>query len=195
MSAPNVSEQRPGPLGRAWDRLLVGTSYLMALLTGAITLAVVYEVVARYFFNSPTIWAVDFTRYSLVYLTFIGAAWVLRERAHIRVDMVAIRFSARQQLLLEAVGSVVAAAVMAVLVWKGAELLWDAVVRQQAVLETWRVPRWITLLPIPVGSLLMLIEFLRQAWEGGQAWRAGAPALAHRPVELVEEVGEERRGI
>ena len=59
-------------LGRAWDSLLNGFAYVAGLLVVTVTFAVLYEVVARYFFNSPTIWAVDLTEYSLVYITFLA---------------------------------------------------------------------------------------------------------------------------
>ncbi len=151
-------------LPRAWSALLDGLAYLVAILTAALTLAVVYEVVARYFFNRPTAWAVDFTEYALLYITFLGAAWALRERAHIRIEILTERLGPRPQLALGAVVSLLAAAVSAVLMWQGAEVTWEAYTKGQAMLKAWRVPRWILILPIFLGSLLLVIEFLRQAW-------------------------------
>lgn len=151
-------------LPRSWSALLDGLAYLVAILTAALTLAVVYEVVARYFFNRPTAWAVDFTEYALLYITFLGAAWALRERAHIRIEILTERLGPRPQLALGAVVSLLAAGVSAVLMWQGAEVTWEAYTKDQAMLKAWRVPRWILILPIFLGSLLLVIEFLRQAW-------------------------------
>lgn len=195
MASTNPSQPKRNALDRVWDRLLVVISDLLALLVAAMTAAVVYEVVARYFFNRPTAWAVDFTEYGMVYLTFFGAAWLVRERAHIRVDMLTSRLSPRAQLILELLLSVLAAATLAVLVWKGAELVWEAYANNQAMLKAWVVPRWIILLPIPLGGLLMLLETLRQAAEGLAAVLRGAPAEAHRPVAGTEAEMEEQRGL
>lgn len=151
-------------LSRAWDALLDGLGYLAVALMAALTAAVVYEVGARYFFNRPTAWAVDFTEYALLYITFLGAAWALRDHAHIRIEILIERLGSRPQLVLGALVSLVAGGVSAVLMWQGAEVTWEAYANNQAMLKAWRVPRWILIFPIFLGSLLLAIEFLRQAW-------------------------------
>jgi TRAP-type C4-dicarboxylate transport system permease small subunit len=156
--------QLRGRLARAWGALLDGLGYLAVVLMAALTVAVVYEVGARYVFNRPTVWAVDFTEYALLYVTFIGAAWALRDHAHIRIEMVVERLGRRPQLSLGALVSLVGAGVSAVLMWQGAEVTWEAYANNQAMLKAWRVPRWVLILPIFLGSLLLAIEFLRQAW-------------------------------
>jgi C4-dicarboxylate transporter, DctQ subunit len=158
-------------LPRAWSALLEGLALVAAILTAALTLAVVYEVVARYFFNRPTAWAVDFTEYALLYITFLGAAWALREGAHIRIEILTERLRPPQRLALGAVVSLLAAAVSAVLMGQGAEVTWEAYVMDQAMLKAWRIPRWVLILPITVGGLLLTIEFLRQAWGSVQGLR------------------------
>ncbi len=49
--------------------------------------ALVYEVVVRYFFNSPTIWSYDITY--MVYAThyLMGAGYTLRTKRHIKVEV------------------------------------------------------------------------------------------------------------
>jgi C4-dicarboxylate transporter DctQ subunit len=185
----------PGPssLGPAWDRLMVALSDLSAVLVAVATLAVVYEVVVRYFLNRPTIWAVDLTEYVLVYLTFFGAVWLLRAREHVRVDILVSHLGPRPRLLLDVLLSLVGAVMMAVFVWKGAGLVWEAYVNNQAMLKAWLVPRWLILLPIPVGSLLMVIEFLRQAGEAAQGLIRGTPTSHRLGVEGAEL--EEQRGL
>jgi len=188
-------DRPPNPLASAWDRLMLGMAFLMSVLVLAMTLAVCFEVVMRYFLNSPTIWVVDFVEYGLVYVTFFGAAWVLRENAHIRVDILFERLRPRQRLLVEVFIMLAIAVTMAVFVWKGTELVWESFVKNQAVVKAWQVPRWIVLLPIPVAGLLMMIESLRQAGESLTGWLRGSEAVAHRPIESGEGAIEESRGI
>jgi len=162
-------------LERAWDSLLDGTAYLAGLLVATVTFSVLYEVVARYFFNSPTIWAVDLTEYSLVYITFLGAPWVLRDRAHTRVEIVVERLRPRVRVILGILVSLVAAATAAVMAWEGALETWDSYLGGHAELRAWRVYRWPLILPICVGSLMLVIEFLRQAWHNVGVLRRGEP--------------------
>ncbi len=150
-------------LERAWDSLLNGLAYVAGLLVVAVALSVLYEVVARYFFNSPTIWAVDFTEYSLVYITFLGTPWVLRDHAHTRVELVVERLRPRLRLVLGMLVSLAAATGAVVMAWEGAWETWESYLGGHAELKAWRVYRWPLILPICVGSFLLVVEFLRQA--------------------------------
>ena len=162
-------------LERAWDSLLNGLAYFAGLLVVTVTLSVLYEVVARYFFNSPTIWAVDLTEYSLVYITFLGAPWVLRDHAHTRVELVVERLRPRLRLTVGILVSLIAAAGAVVMAWEGAWETWESYLGGHAELKAWRVYRWPLILPICVGSLMLVIEFLRQAWNNFGVLSRGDP--------------------
>ena len=45
-----------------------------------------YDVVMRYVFNSPTVWAQETCEYMMVFLTFIGLAEIQKQKTHIRMD-------------------------------------------------------------------------------------------------------------
>lgn len=53
----------------------------------AIGLMLGFEVTARYFFNSPTIWAEEISRLTMVWAVFIGGSTLIRNDEHIRVTM------------------------------------------------------------------------------------------------------------
>ena len=78
---------------------------LVAWLIVPMVLSLVYEVVARYFFNAPTGWAYDMT--FMLYGTFfmLGSAYTLQRKGHIRTDfllrpLVAAHAGARRPRLL-----------------------------------------------------------------------------------------------
>jgi TRAP-type mannitol/chloroaromatic compound transport system permease small subunit len=60
-----------------------GASFLMPL----IAFVVFYEVVARYIFNAPTIWAYDVSLFLFGYIAALGGAYAQQKRAHINVDI------------------------------------------------------------------------------------------------------------
>lgn len=74
-------------------------SWLVVLLI----LVVVYEVVSRYGFDSPTIWAWEVSRMLGGALFVLGFAWILLMKAHIRVDLIYKRLSARGQAIIDVV--------------------------------------------------------------------------------------------
>ena len=61
------------------------------------SLAVAYEVIARYLFNAPTIWAFDVTYMLYGTLFMLGAAYALHKGAHIRTDFFWEQFSTRKK--------------------------------------------------------------------------------------------------
>ena len=66
-------------------------------------LMLVFEVVARYFFDSPTVWAHGYSqRLFGSYFILVGAFTLLKD-AHVRVDIIYQRFSLRVRALLDIV--------------------------------------------------------------------------------------------
>ena len=56
--------------------------YVMLVVTMAV------EVIRRELFAYSSIWGEEIVRYSFIYLAWIGAAAAVKERAHIRIDVV-----------------------------------------------------------------------------------------------------------
>jgi TRAP-type mannitol/chloroaromatic compound transport system permease small subunit len=70
---------------------------LLALLISAM----VYEVVARRLFNSPTLWAADVSYMANGVIFVLAAPYLLRQRAHIAIDFLAVRLSERVRKALD----------------------------------------------------------------------------------------------
>ncbi len=56
-----------------------------------------YEVIARYVFNSPTVWAYDLAYMFYGTMFMLGAAYTLMRNGHIRTDIFYERWSPRRQ--------------------------------------------------------------------------------------------------
>ena len=59
------------------DRFTDAIGFAVAWLNVPLVLAVAYEVIARYFFNAPTIWAYDVTYMLYAAIFMLGAAYAL----------------------------------------------------------------------------------------------------------------------
>jgi len=68
-----------------------------------LTAAVMYEVIMRYFFNAPTLWAFDFTiqMYGAVFL--MGGASAISTKTHVKADMYYNKLSEKGQAILDLV--------------------------------------------------------------------------------------------
>ncbi|WP_417413336.1 TRAP transporter small permease subunit [Hoeflea sp.] len=70
----------------AFSRLL---SWIAQIVTVVLVLSMIYEVVARYAFGAPTIWAFDISYMATGTLFVLGAAYALKQDAHVRIDFLA----------------------------------------------------------------------------------------------------------
>ena len=52
-----------------------------------VVLTVFVEVFRRFFLSYSSIWSEEIARYAFIYITWIGAAAAVKERAHIRIDV------------------------------------------------------------------------------------------------------------
>jgi TRAP-type C4-dicarboxylate transport system permease small subunit len=152
-------------------------------------LAVVYEVVMRYFLGRPTIWVVELSEYSLLFITFLGATWVLRREGHVKLDLVLGRLNPRTQVLLNIITSVLSAAICLALLWYSAEVTWDHFQSGWIRPKVLNIPSAYILVIIPVGSLLLFIQFLRRSYEYLRSWRGLRDKEQRNVVEKAAKLG------
>jgi TRAP-type mannitol/chloroaromatic compound transport system permease small subunit len=77
---------------------------IAAWIIAPLIFAMVYEVAARYLFNAPTIWAFEVGYMAMGANFLLGAAYALRERAHIRIDVAYSHFPPRIKAAIDVIG-------------------------------------------------------------------------------------------
>lgn len=65
------------------------------------TLSVVWQVMSRYFFNVSASWTEELSRYCLMWLAMLGAAYITGKRQHIEIDVFFARLSVENKRRLE----------------------------------------------------------------------------------------------
>jgi TRAP-type mannitol/chloroaromatic compound transport system permease small subunit len=89
---------------RAIERLTGTFGVVAALIVAPLIIATVYEVFSRYLFNAPTIWAYEIAYMAMGTNFLLGAAYTLRERGHIRIDLLYAKFPPRVRALIDTIG-------------------------------------------------------------------------------------------
>lgn len=92
---------------RLIDGLSTVAGWFAACLIVPMTLAVAYEVVARYVFNAPTRWASGVSTVLYGSQFMLAAAYTLLNGGHIRTDVFYERWSVRRRAFVDAVAYVV----------------------------------------------------------------------------------------
>ena len=89
---------------RVVERISGGFGMVAAAIIAPLILATVYEVFSRYLFNAPTIWAYELAYMAMGTNFLLGAAFTLRERGHIRIDLVYAHLSPKGRALIDTIG-------------------------------------------------------------------------------------------
>lgn len=124
----------------------------------------VYEVVARYVFNAPTIWAHGMTQRIFAVYYFICGAYISLNRAHITMDIIYNRFSFRAKAILDIIGFLFFFAFCGVLLWYGSRYAWTSLIHLEPDNTPFRAPLYPVKLAIPIGALLIILQELTLLW-------------------------------
>lgn len=89
-------------LARKLDRVSILSGQFVSWLIIPMVLGLTYEVVSRYFFNQPTLWAYDMTFIMYGSYFMLGAAFTLQRSGHVRTDSLYGDWAPRRQALVDA---------------------------------------------------------------------------------------------
>lgn len=148
--------------GRFYDRVLDTLGVIAGTLTILVMLVICYLVVMRYIFHRPPAWIVELSEYLLLYITFFGAAWLLRKDGHVNVDIVLIFLPDSWKRALNVITAVLGTISCLILAGIGTWVTANNYTRGLYSIQTLSVPKWILLAVIPLGSFLLFIQFLRR---------------------------------
>ena len=152
--------------GRALDLAIMACALLAVGVLVALVFSVAFEVVMRYFFNAPTRWVVEFSEYALLQLAFLGGAWVLREEAHVSVEMLVEILPRGARSFLFVATSLVGAATCGLFFWVSLTYLIGIHNAGEVLYKSVQVKKWAVMAVIAPGLLLLTLQFLRRAWRG-----------------------------
>jgi len=135
-----------------------------------VTMAV--EVIRREVFQYSSIWGEEIVRYSFIYLVWIGAASAVRERAHIRIDVIFNYVSPRIKALLYIFGDLVMLAIALIAVYwsfETAAVSWEF----GSVSHGLRISMVWFLAAVPIGFSLMVFRLIQSLIRDFQDFIAG----------------------
>jgi TRAP-type C4-dicarboxylate transport system permease small subunit len=133
-----------------------------------------YDVLMRYVFLAPTIWALEVNTFLLVFLCTIPAADTLNAGTQIQITFLTERLPAAVQAKLPVIGNMAGVLFCVVMTWKGASMTWAAFQHNDRMSTSLGTPLAIPYALMPIGfGLLGLTYAARIAGRSAKA-QAGA---------------------
>ncbi len=144
----------------AIDKISDTAGRLAGWMFFVIGIFIVYEVIARYVFLSPTIWSEEMSRFLQIWATYLAAAHVLRKRQLIAIDIIVHAGGPKLRRFCESLALLVISIFCLVAVYFGSGIVIDSIRIGRASSSMLAVPSWLTELAVPIGFGLLLIQAL-----------------------------------
>ncbi|WP_366923042.1 TRAP transporter small permease subunit [Metallumcola ferriviriculae] len=132
---------------------------IMMLIGVALVLS---EVVIRTFFDKTLYVTEEYTGYLMVAITFLGLAYTLKEKGHIRMVFLHKSLKGKAKILLELYAFIIGLTVFAIITYTSGSFFWDSVVsgsRSMQISETYlAIPQAV----MPLGSFLVALQFIAE---------------------------------
>ena len=139
------------------QRLERGADWSCQAALAVMSVLVLLQVVLRYLFAAPLVWAEEASVFLMIWVTFIGSGIAIRKRGHIAMMLVADRLPASIARIVLVASNFAIIAFLAVVAWQGFRLA--AFVSDQPS-PALRIPMTWPYLAIPVGALFMIGQVL-----------------------------------
>ena len=140
---------------------------LTAYLVLGMIAVLIYEVVLRYVFESPTIWAHETAQWLYgVHFILLGG-FVLIYGAHVKMDILYSRWSARTKARVDSVTAILILFFLAAFLWQAIGGAYHSFTIREVSFSAWHPPIWIFKCFFPTGVFLILLQviarFIRDA--------------------------------
>jgi TRAP-type C4-dicarboxylate transport system permease small subunit len=148
-----------------FDKTIVILMAMSAALVLLDTVAVTVDVLIRYFFGKTYAGLFEITEYSLLWMTFLGTTWILRNNGHVRVDLLITLLPQKPRAVVNVVASVISVLLLVAMTYYSAKLTLHDFNTSFTLSGVLRPLKWPIEIIIPIGFLLLTIQLSRNAYE------------------------------
>ena len=158
-----------------------GERDLLLPLYALIVSSIFIEVIRRSVLSYSSVWTEEIARYAFIYIAYIGASAAIKERAHIRIDVILNLLSNRMKLIFYIFGDIATLILAVVSIYMSMEsvlvsLHFDSVTHGLRISQAW------FLAAVPIGFSMMIARILQSLWRDWNDLRANRPAFEGNPL-------------
>ena len=137
-------------------------AFFAGLLLLFVALSTCVAIVLRFMKIAVPLWSVQFNEYSLLWITFLGSAWLLRRGKHVYLDIVTRRLKPRGEIILKILHGFMGLGVCGLLTWITGTVTWSHFQRNVMDVRAVDVPKHIILSLVCAGFFLLFLEFFNE---------------------------------
>jgi TRAP-type C4-dicarboxylate transport system permease small subunit len=148
-------------VSRLYDLILYGMALIAAATLVWLMVSVVTSVVMRNIGIQPYAWLFTSAEYGLLYMTMLGAPWLVREKGHVHIELVTAALPPGLRRIVSRIVAAACVLVSLILAWYGLQLFLTNIERNDYDVRAYFYPRWMLTISFPIAFTLMAIEFAR----------------------------------
>ena len=141
------------------------TVWLMAVVVPVM----LYEVIARYLFNAPTVWGMELAVLLFGPYFLLGGPYLLHLKGHVALDLVSQRLNPTWQRSMDLVNYTMIVLFCAILLYFSIPAAWSSWNYKETSFSAWNPPIWPVKVTVPLALAMMLlqamVEWLRVMFE------------------------------
>jgi C4-dicarboxylate transporter DctQ subunit len=154
-----------------FDKTILVMLFLSAALVLFDTLAVTVDVLVRSAFGITYSGLFEIIEYTLLWITFLGTAWIMRQGGHICIDLVANRLNPRYRVILNAIVTTISVILLAGITWYCIRLTMHDLRTNFTLASVLHPPKWPIEIIIPIGFFLLFIQSARNTYGFLMNWK------------------------
>jgi len=149
-----------------------GERWLLLPLYALIVITIFVEVFRRFVMSYSSIWAEEIARYAFIYVSWIGASAAIKDRAHIRIDVILPFVGERTRGVLMIFGDLVTILLAVVAFWWSLETALISI-KFGSVTHGLRISLAWFLVAVPLGFAMMFFRLIQSIIRDVRDVRAG----------------------
>jgi len=139
--------------------------WMAGALAGVMIVAIMREVVGRYFFNKPSDWSDELSCYLLVGSAYLALPYTELAKGHIRVDFIYSHFRGKIKKVADIFIPCVGLCWSAIVMWQGGKLAWHSLVKGARSSEAMMWPLFPSQVTVPIGAFLLCLVLIQKILE------------------------------
>ena len=147
---------------RGVDTLSEWSGRLIAYFVVGMMLVIIIEVISRYVFESPTMWAHETAQMLTGSYGMLAGAIALLHGKHVRMDLLYRRWSERTKAKIDSLTALLALTFLSLFLWQAIAGSWHSIDIWEHSSSAWGPPLWPYYLAYPIGVMLVLLQAIVQ---------------------------------
>ena len=148
-------------ISKAYYKLILSLAVIGGVLLAVVFVGIILDVTSRSIGFNSLQWYSAVAEYSLFFCTMFAAPYLVRHKGHVVVESLRLAMPGMVKAVVAKVVYAVCIILSLLFVYYGLLEVIDAIETGEEDLRSIDMPKWLLMIPFPIGFSLIAIEFLR----------------------------------